>query len=295
MLHLLVLADVAHDGGHADDAALFVANGGCGQGNVYRRAVLANAKALVADVLAGTHAAVDVLELGPRVRGIEYAHRAADGLVRGVAEHALRRRIPRQDGADGCQADDGVVSRRGNGCQSGVGLLGLLALGDVEGDAENGMRDTVGPAAHLTAAIDPPDLAVAPNDAELLGVGIAVAAHGRLVAGAKCSAVVRMDAAQHLVRRAGELLPPETEQPVHRVGPRDAVGGDVPLPDADAGRREHQGQVLERAAELAGGAGALARITAPRRSIPVGLLHRRLATGRPRIQCQRHAGRLRCG
>ena len=200
----------------------------------------------MADVLAGTHAAVDVLELGPGVRGIEYAHRAADGLVPGVAEHTLRRRVPRQDGAVGCQADDGVVGRRGNGRQSGVGLLGLLALCDVEGHAENGMRDTVGPAAHLTAAIDPPDLAVAPNDAELLGEGIAVAAHSRLVAGAKRSAVIRMDAAQHLVRRAGELLPPEPEQPVHGVGPRDAVGGDVPLPNADAGRREHQGQVLER-------------------------------------------------
>ena len=132
----LVLADVAHDGGHADDAALLACTGGCGQGNVYRRAVLANAEALVADVLAGTHAAVDVLELGLGVRGIEYAHRAADGLVPGVAEHALRRRVPRQDGAVGRQADDGVVGRRGNGRQSGVGLLGLLALCDVEGDAE---------------------------------------------------------------------------------------------------------------------------------------------------------------
>ena len=240
-------------------------------------AILADADALVADVLAGAHAPVEVVELGPGALGIKHARRLADGLACRIAEHALRRRIPRQDGAVGRQPHDGVVRRRGDGCQPGVGVLGRLALGNVEGDAEHGVRAAVGPTADLAAAIDPAHLAVRPHDAELLLEEVAAAAHGGLVALAQRRPVVRVDEAQHLVRCAGELLRRAPEQPVHGVGPCHLVGGNIPLPHAEACRRQRQGKALVGATQLIGAAIARPGIVGLQGDVSLAHAHRRVA------------------
>src|SRR5262245_25669962 len=70
------------------------------------------------------------------IGGHDDANRFADHLRRGVAEHLLRRAVPRRDDAVEVLADDRVVARLDDRRETPHGALGGSAAGDVAPDPE---------------------------------------------------------------------------------------------------------------------------------------------------------------
>ena len=128
----LALRDVARDRRHADDVAGGADDRGDGRLDVEPPAVLVHAHCLErCQHLAAAHALVDLLEIATALGRSEQPDRAAEHLRGGVAEHALRRRVPaRHDPVDG--ASDDRIER---GVDDGLALeqrgLSPLLLADV--------------------------------------------------------------------------------------------------------------------------------------------------------------------
>jgi hypothetical protein len=111
-----------------------------GDRDVDELAVLALAEALEPNGPICHHGIEDpghILLFGHLVVRDQKVRRSADGLLRGVAEDILGALVPRLDAApDGIVADDGIRRGRHDRREAGVGLLGLLALVDVERDPD---------------------------------------------------------------------------------------------------------------------------------------------------------------
>ena len=115
------------------------------------------------------------------------------------------------------------------------GLLGLPAIGDVEGRPDESLRLPLGVANHLASSVDPAQLpGVLPEDLVLDVVG-REAIQGSPKSPQDPRSLAFGHERAHLVQRVGP--------PVQAVDPRELLGQaedllrEVPLPDADAARR----------------------------------------------------------
>ena len=128
--------------------------------------------------------------------------------------------------------------------QEGDMILPVAALRHVERHAQHGDRPAILRADELRAAEHPADLAVRSDDAKLLVEAGGFSLRGLIEGLAECCAVVGMHEAQDFIGPAGELIAPAPEDSVHALGPGDFVGGQIPVPCAEAGDVERQRQAL---------------------------------------------------
>ncbi len=179
----------------------------------------------------------------------------AVGLVDRPAGQPLGGRVHVVDHAAHVGADDAVADRG----ERDLGalllleqrLLGELAVGDVDRDAEQARRPARALAHDLAALGEPAGLAVAQHQAMLDEV-VAVVVERGLERALEPGQVLGVDQREELAARDG-VLRTEVQQVagVRRVA--DAVGGDVPVPDHDvAGLLGELKPLLARAQRLLG-------------------------------------------
>ncbi len=141
-LGLLLGRDVARDLGGAHDAPVRVADRGHGEGDVEQASVLADPDRLeVIDLQAVADATQDPILLVVAVGRDDQRDVPPDRLLRGPAEHALGRLVPRLDHPVDVLAHDRVVGGFHDGRETGRHLLDLLLGRDVahvHGDARAG-------------------------------------------------------------------------------------------------------------------------------------------------------------
>ena len=238
-LRLALLGDVAHQLGEADQLARLAADRVHHNAGEEAAAVLAHQPEIALELALarrGDERLVGDVVLA-LLLGQEDAEMAADDLVGLVTLDALGAVVPAAHAPVGVEHVDRVIARAPE--QQAVvllgfaqGLLGLLALGDVDADAEHAHGTAIAAADHLARAVQMAHAAVGPDDALLVAEGFA---RLQRLADARTHlrAVVGVNEVHELVERAAEALGRHAVDLVQLVGPGDAVARDIPRPAAE--------------------------------------------------------------
>ena len=138
-----LLADVAGDLRRADHASVGVPDRRADHRHVDQGAVLTQPLGLALDRLPGMDPGPDAELRLQVVRRHEHLQRRADRLTRSVVHEALGALVPGEDRVVAGDADDRVLGLLDDRREPLIGLLGLLAAGDVDADRHAADDDPV--------------------------------------------------------------------------------------------------------------------------------------------------------
>ena len=163
------------------------------------------------------------------------AHRFACG----IAEDAFRRRVPRSDLEVEVPLDDGQRCLLDVERELALGLLARLLCFALRGDVHHRADH---PHGHALPVVDDKatvndvgEGAIATAETVFVRPKFAASLHGCLTSIPHATAVLRMQALHPPVNLRRDRISGVAEHGLHRLIPRDAAGGDVPVPDRVVG------------------------------------------------------------